>query len=183
MYTESQVLYSQSVPRRRGMSLIEPPEGTADWPYVIQYDRSVGPGGLPLLKPPYRRITAIDLNTGEHVWQIPFGKGPTDHPAIAHLELGPLGSVFDDVVAEGGILITKTLLISYLASKDEIGEDETGSILVALDKATGELLAELNVEQRLHGPVMSYLHLGRQYIAVAGGGSADDAELIVFALP
>lgn len=166
-----------------GMSLIVPPEGSSDWPYVIQMDRRVGPLGLPLLKPPYRRITAIDLNTGEHIWQIPFGKGPTDHPLIANLDLGPLGSVYDDVVAEGGILVTKTLLISYLAQKDEIDEDAHGSILVAHDKATGELVATVMVEQRLHGAPMSYMHEGRQYIAVAGGGRDDDAELIVFALP
>ena len=77
---------------------IFPPEGSSDWPYVIQMDRRVGPLGLPLLKPPYRRITAIDLNTGEHIWQIPFGKGPTDHPLIANLDLGPLGSVYDDEI-------------------------------------------------------------------------------------
>ena len=77
----------------------------------------------------------------------------------------------------------KTPLISYLASKDEIDEDETGSILVAVDKDTGETVAELNVEQRLHGPVMSYMHEDRQYIAVAGGGRNDDSELLVFALP
>lgn len=183
MDPETGILYVQSVTRPMGMSLIVPPDGTSDWPYVIQYDRSVGPRGLPLLKPPYRRITAIDINTGEHIWQIPFGKGPTDHPAITHLNLGPLGSVFNDVVAEGGILLTKTLLISYLAAKDEIGEDATGSILVAVDKDTGEIVAELNVEQRLHGPVMSYLHEDRQYLAVAGGGRNDDAELLVFALP
>ena len=183
MDPETQILYIPSATRPMGMSLVVPPEGSSDWPYVIQMDRRVGPLGLPLLKPPYRRITAIDLNTGEHIWQIPFGKGPTDHPEIAHLNLGPLGSVYDDVVAEGGILITKTLLISYLAQKDEIDEDAHGSILVAHDKATGELLAQVMVEQRLHGAPMSYFHQGRQYIAVAGGGRDDDAELIVFALP
>ena len=165
------------------MALIEPPLGTSAWPYVIEYQRTTGPQGLPLLKPPYRRITAIDLNTGEHSWQIPFGKGPTDHPAIAHLNLGPLGSVFTDAVAEGGILITRTLLISYLAQKDEIDENAHGSILRAHDKLTGELVGEVLVEQRLHGAPMSYMHEGRQYIGIAGGGRDKDAELIVFALP
>ena len=81
------------------------------------------------------------------------------------------------------LILTKTLLISYLAQKDEIDADAHGSILVAHDKATGELLAQVMVEQRLHGAPMSYFHQGRQYIAVAGGGRDDDAELIVFALP
>ena len=183
MDPETQTLYIQSVTRPIGMALVEPPDGTSDWPYVIQYTRTAGPRGLPLVKPPYRRITAIDLNTGEHVWQIPFGKGPTDHPDIVDLDLGPLGTGFNDVVAEGGILITKTLLISYLAAKDEIGPEETGSILVAHDKATGELIGEVNVALRLHGPIMSYQIQNKQYIAIAGGGRNNDAELLAFVLP
>ena len=180
---ETNILYIPSATRPHGMSLVEPPEGSSDWPYVIQMDRQVGPFGLPLLKPPYRRITAIDLDTGEHVWQIPFGKGPANHPMLEHLNLPPMGSVYKDVVAEGGILITKTLLISYLAQKDEIDPDAHGSILVAHNKLTGELIGELMVDQRLHGPPMSYMYDGKQYIAVAGGGRDDDDELLVFGLP
>lgn len=180
---ETNILYIPSHTRPYAMSLVEPPPGTSDWPYVISVQRNVGPMGLPLVKPPYRRITAIDLNTGEHVWQVPFGRGPANHPALAHLNLPPLGSVFSDVSAEGGLLITRTLLISYLAQKDEINADAHGSILVAHDKMTGALLAEVMVDQRLHGPPMSYMHDGRQYIAVAGGGRDKDDELLVFALP
>ena len=182
MDPETQTLYVPSVTRPTGMALVEPPDGTSDWPYVIRYDRSQGPQGLPLLKPPYRRITAINLNTGEHEWQVPLGKGPTDHPAIAHLKLGDLGSVFSDVVAEGGVLVTKSLVISYLAAKDEIGPEETGSILVAFDKTNGTKAGEVFVDQRLHGPIMSYQHDEIQYIAVAGGGRDNDAELLVFKL-
>ena len=182
MDPETQTLYVPSVTRPTGMALVEPPDGTSDWPYVIRYDRSQGPQGLPLIKPPYRRITAINLNTGEHEWQVPLGKGPTDHPAIAHLKLGDLGSVFSDVVAEGGVLVTKSLVISYLAAKDEIGPEETGSILVAFDKTNGTKAGEVFVDQRLHGPIMSYQHDEIQYIAVAGGGRDNDAELLVFKL-
>ena len=84
---ETGILYIPSATRPHGMSLIAPPEGTSDWPFVIQMERQVGPFGLPLLKPPYRRITAIDLNTGNHVWQIPFGMGPANHPMLEHLDL------------------------------------------------------------------------------------------------
>lgn len=94
-----------------------------------------------------------------------------------------MGSLYTDVVAEGGILITKTLLISYLAQKDEIDPDAHGSILVAHDKMTGELMGEVMVDQRLHGPPMSYMHEGQQYVAVAGGGRDNDDELLVFSLP
>ena len=86
------------------------------------------------------------------------------------------------MVAEGGVLITKSLVISYLAAKDELGPEETGSILVAFDKTSGAKAGEVFVEQRLHGPVMSYEHDSVQYLAVAGGGRAEDAELLVFKL-
>ena len=180
---ETGIIYIPSATLPHGMGLVAPPGGTSDWPYIIQMDTKIGPFGLPLLKPPYRRITAIDLNTGEHVWQIPFGRGPANHPMLEHLNLPPLGSVFSDVVAEGGVLITKTLLISYLAQKDEIDPEAHGSILVAHDKMTGDLLGEVLVDQRLHGPPMSYQVGDNQYIAVAGGGRDDDNELLVFALP
>ncbi|MDE0190112.1 MAG: hypothetical protein OXQ90_02040, partial [Gammaproteobacteria bacterium] len=157
--------------------------GTSDWDYVIAYQGTRGPQGLPLVKPPYRRITAIDLNTGEHVWQIPFGNGPTNHPAIKDLNLGPLGSPYGDAVAEGGILLTKTLLISYLSKRGELGRRAPGTFLRAFDKKTGELLGEVDVETRLHGALMTYTHKGRQYIAAAGGGRRGDGELVAFALP
>jgi len=128
-------------------------------------------------------VTVRDLDTGEHVWQVAFGKGPANHPLLKHLNLPPLGSAFTDVSHEGGLLITKTLLIAYLAQKDEIDPDAHGSILVAHNKMTGELIGEIMVDQRLHGPPMTYMHEGRQYIAVAGGGRDKDDELIVFALP
>jgi quinoprotein glucose dehydrogenase len=179
---ETNILYVQSHTRPYAMSLVPPDDPASDWPYVIRVQRNIGPMGLPLVKPPYRRITAIDLDTGEHVWQVPFGRGPVDHPAIAHLDLPDLGSVFNDVSAEGGLLITRSLLITYLAQKDEISPDSTGSILVALDKTTGIKVGELMVDRRLHGPVMSYEHNGRQFITVAGG-RFDESELISFALP
>ena len=181
---ETGILYVESVTRPTGMALVEPKPGTSDWRYVIEYRGARGPQGLPLVKPPYRRITAIDLNTGEHVWQIPFGRGPTDHPALKGLGLGPLGSVYSDVVAEGGILVTKTLLVTYIAKRDDSGDrTAAGSLLRAYDKATGAMLGEVDVPARLHGAPMAYLHEGRQYIAAAAGGRRDDAELIAFALP
>ncbi len=180
---ETGILYVDSVTRPTGHSLV-PPRGKSDWRYVIEYLPARGPQGLPLLKPPYRRITAIDLNAGEHVWQIPFGRGPADHPAIKAQKLGPLGGVFTDSVAEGGILVTKTLLITYIAKRDHLADPRaTGTLLRAYDKATGALRGEVDVAQRLHGAPMTYSHQGRQYIAVAAGGRRQDAELIAFALP
>ena len=64
-----------------------------------------GPRGLPLFKPPYGRISAIDMNEGEILWQVANGDGPRDNPAIAHLKLGPLGNT-----GHSAPLVTKTLL-------------------------------------------------------------------------
>jgi len=180
---ETGILYVESQSMPIGMAVVPPP-GPSDWDYVINYVPTRGPRGLPLVKPPYRRITAIDLNTGEHVWQIPFGNGPRNHPALRDLKLGPLGSPYGDTVAEGGILLTKTLLISYLSRRGELGRGAPdGTFLRAFDKATGEFLGEVDVDTRLRGAPMTYMHGGRQYIAVAAGGRRGDGQLIAFALP
>ena len=180
---ETGILYVESQTNPVGMAVVPTEPGTSDWDYVIAYQPTSGPQRLPLVKPPYRRITAIDLNTGEHVWQIPFGNGPNNHPAIRHLKLGPLGSPYGDTVAEGGILLTKTLLIGYLSKRGELGGRTPGTFLRAFHKKTGELLGEVEVETRLHGALMTYMHEGRQYIAAAGGGRRGDGELVAFALP
>ena len=112
------------------------------------------------------------MNRGEMLWQIPLGEGPRDHPAIRHLNLGRLGTPPQDgVVTEGGVLVTKTLIVSIEPIVDELGDRSAdGSYLVAFDKATGDLLAQLEVDRSLHGGPMTYMHEGRQYILVAGGG-------------
>ena len=89
--SDTGILYVPSHTRPYAMSLVEPDDPDSDWPYVINVQRNIGPMGLPLTKPPYRRITAIDLNTGEHVWQTAFGKGPANHPLLEHLNLPDLG--------------------------------------------------------------------------------------------
>ncbi len=180
---ETGILYVESQTRPIGMALAPPAEGSSDWQYVISYQPAAGPRGLPLLKPPYRRITAIDLNTGEHAWQIPFGQGPTNHEAIRHLKLGLLGSSYMDVVAEGGILVTSTLLITYISKTDEHRKKTPGSYLRAYNKGTGDMIAQVSVDSRLHGAPMTYLTNGRQYIAIAAGGRAEPQELVSFVLP
>jgi quinoprotein glucose dehydrogenase len=181
-------LYVQSITKPANMSLFVPDRNRSDLDYMIaigEADSFERPQGLPLTKPPYRRITAYDLNRGEIAWQIPFGEGPREHPAIRHLNLGPLGSHFPDgVIAEGGILVTKTLLITYLADVDELGPRVArGSFLQAYDKSTGDLLHSLKVDRHLHGSPMTCEFDGRQYIVIAGGGHSEPAELIAFGLP
>ena len=132
------------------------------------------PQGLPLLKPPYSRMTAIDLNAGDHAWMQPNGDGDRyrNHPLLRHLDLPPLGGE-----GHGGPLLTKTLLVSALSA----GGSDGGPRLVARDKASGAIVASLDLPSGAIGTPMTYLHEGRQYIALTIGG--DVPELIALALP
>ena len=192
---DSGILYVESMTNPIVMALVNTADnvtrsqtelGTSDFRYEIKYQPMEGPQGLPLLKPPYRRLTAINLQTGEHVFQIPVGDGPINHPAIKHLNLPPMGSPYPagGSVVEGGILVTKTILISFLATLDELGDRIAhGGHLRALDKTTGAVLGQVAIDRSLHGAPITYMHEGQQYIAVAGGGGTEKAELVVFSLP
>ena len=139
--------------------------------YVRELRRPPGPRDLPLFKPPYGRITAIDLNKGEILWQRPNGIGPEsvrNHPALAGLDLPPLGSGRDQV------LVTKTLLFSGQSTSNADGE----FLLVARDKMTGEVVAEVPLPGRTIGPPMTYLLDGTQYIAITvRGRPGEDRDL------
>ncbi|MCH7749298.1 MAG: pyrroloquinoline quinone-dependent dehydrogenase [Acidobacteria bacterium] len=134
------------------------------------------PRGLPLFKPPYSRMTAIDLSTGEHAWMQPMGTGERfrNHALLRDLNLPPLGG--DS--SRAGPLVTRTLLIYALTTGGTAG----GPRLVALDKATGEELASVDLPRGAIGTPMTYLLDGRQYIALTVGGSPVP-ELIALALP
>ena len=133
------------------------------------------PQGLPLWKPPYSRMTAIDMNTGEHAWMQPLGNGDRirNHRLIRHLDLPPLGGD-----GRGGPLLTKTLLISALTT----GGTDDGPRLVARDKSTGEEVASVDLLGPAIGSPMTYMLDGRQYIALTVTGSRAP-ELIALALP
>ena len=151
-----------------------------------------GPRGLPLFKPPYGRITAIDMNTGEHVWMVPNGDGPRDHPAIKQLNLGPLG-----VPGRPSPLLTKTLLFigegfsNYTGGGSrvppgmppEIVTNSGGNKFRAYDKNTGDTLWEFELDAGTSGPPVSYMFEGRQYIVVAIGDPMHNPELVAFSLP
>ena len=132
------------------------------------------PEGLPLLKPPYTRMTAIDLNTGEHAWMQPNGDGNRvrNHPRLRDLDLPPLGGD-----GKGGPLLTRTLLVSALSA----GGTDDGPRLVARDKSTGEILASVDLPASGIGTPMTYMLEGIQYIALTVGGEVP--ELIALALP
>ncbi len=132
------------------------------------------PQGLPLLKPPYSRMTAIDMNTGEHEWMVPLGDGARyrNHPLLRDLDLPPLGG--DGV---GGPVLTKTLVVSALSA----GGSDGGPRLVARSKDTGQELGFVNLPTGAIGTPMTYLADGKQYIALAIGGRPP--EIVAFALP
>ncbi|HEV8318389.1 MAG TPA: PQQ-binding-like beta-propeller repeat protein [Vicinamibacterales bacterium] len=136
------------------------------------------PGGMPIYKPPYSRMTAIDMNKGEHAWMQPTGHGYfiRNHPLLKDLNLPPLGG--DSSLS--GPLLTKTLLISALTSGGS--RNQNGPRLVARDKKTGNEVASVDLPAGALGAPMTYMLDGRQYIAVTVGGSPYP-ELIVLTLP
>ena len=137
------------------------------------------PEGLPLFKPPYSRLTAIDMNTGNHAWMVAAGNGDRirNNPRLKGLNLPPLGGDSNF----SGPLLTRTLLIYALTS----GGSNGGPRLVAYDKATGKELASADLPGAAIGTPMTYLLDGRQYIAITvqGRTSTDIPELIALALP
>ncbi|GAB1258412.1 glucose/quinate/shikimate family membrane-bound PQQ-dependent dehydrogenase [Aurantivibrio plasticivorans] len=141
--------------------------------------------GLPLLKPPYGTVTAIDLNQGEIAWQVAHGKGPKDHPAIKHLNLPDLGNSSHSFLSSGGPLVTKTLLFVNQVQRefDSSAYSKTEWYLRAFDKQTGEVkwVEKMNVPP--FGTPMSYSYQGKQYIVMATGGAGAPAQLVAYALP
>ena len=139
-----------------------------------------GPRGLPLMKPPYGRITAFDLNRGEQAWMVPNGDGPRNHPALAGLNLPPLGDA-----TPSAVIATKTLLFVTEADKSTPRSPANvgGTKFKALDKATGETLWSIDLGVGQNGTPMTYMHDGKQYVVVAVGGTDYPAELVALALP
>jgi quinoprotein glucose dehydrogenase len=132
--------------------------------------------GLPLVKPPYSRLTAYELNRGSLAWQIPLGDGPRRHPLLAGLNLPPLGG------GRGWVLATRSLLfVGHRGGRSGPGMPPESPALLAVDKATGTVVARHELPLGPSAP-MTYLHQGRQYIAMATGGGAR-AEIVAVALP
>jgi quinoprotein glucose dehydrogenase len=139
-----------------------------------------GPRGLPLMKPPYGRVTAFNLNTGDQAWMVPNGDGPRNHPALAGLNLPPLGDA-----TPSAVIATKTLLFVTQADKSTPRSPANvgGTKFMALDKATGETLWSIDLGVGQNATPMTYQHDGKQYVVVAVGGTDYPAELVALALP
>jgi quinoprotein glucose dehydrogenase len=138
--------------------------------------------GLPLVKPPYSRITAINMDTGEFRWQVPFGATPpniTNHPALKGLNLGPLGRPGNN----SGTLVTKTLLIAGEKTFGPTPSGARGAMLRAYDKMTGAEVGAVFMPAPQTGNPMTYMLNGRQYLVVAISGGAYTGELMALRLP
>ncbi len=169
---ETNVLYVGSFTNPSAMALVADPKfsdiryisgGGAELPWLH---------GLPLVKPPYGRITAIDMNKGEFLWQVPNGPTPkeiAENPALKGIDLPPTGRMTRAVT-----LVTKTLLFT--------AEGWGGSpVLRAHDKATGDVLAEIPLPGGVGGLPMTYEIDGEQFIVVSVAGE-HGAELVALAL-
>jgi quinoprotein glucose dehydrogenase len=149
----------------------EQPTGTSITDYVV--GPAASPGrieGLPYWKAPYSKITAIDLNTGEHLWWIPVGDTPRnvlDHPALQGRDDPRTGTG-----RQASQFVTPDMLVYA-------GDDSDGRAHVfAVDKRTGEEIARVPAPRNIRYGMMTYMHEGKQYIVVQmNGGNA------AFALP
>jgi quinoprotein glucose dehydrogenase len=138
-------------------------------------------GGLPLLKPPYGRITAIDLDKGEFRWQIAHGETPDNirnHPALKGLNIPRTGR--PGLI---GPLTTKTLVIAGEAGFFTTPSGARGAMLRAYDKMTGKEAGAVYMPAPQSGSPMTYMLNGEQYLVVAIGGGNYSGELVAFKLP
>lgn len=142
--------------------------------------------GLPVIKPPYDRITAYDMNTGDMLWQKTHSSTPDEirnHPALRGLTLPRLGQPGRTFI---GVLTTKTLVIAGEGGVHSNAKGEQVALLRAYDKVTGEdVPAEVNMPGKQTGSPMTYLHNGKQYIvlAVTTIGANGGGELVAYSLP
>jgi len=136
--------------------------------------------GLPITKPPYGRITALDLNRGTLLWMVPNGDGPRNHPLLKDLNLPPLGTA-----GRAAPLITKTLLFIGEGSDAIPGvpAGAYGNKFRAYDKATGKVVWEMELPAGTTGGPMTYSAQGKQYLVVTIGGKNSPPEWVALGLP
>jgi len=200
---ETHILYVHSQSAVATLGLVPPPEGAA--PDVRYHQgtvlagarRSGGSGsaaaaeggavtaltiqGLPLIKPPYGQLNAINLDTGDILWQVPHGETPDNvknNPALKGLNVprtGRPGNV--------GTLVTKTLLISGEPGFGITSNGQRGAMLRAYDKKSGTEVGAVYMPAPQTGSPMTYLLNGKQYLVVAISGGSYSGELLALRLP
>jgi quinoprotein glucose dehydrogenase len=166
-------------PSNRAIKKMTNPEATMEYASVGTFPDIEG---LPIIKGPYGRITAINLNTGTLAWMVPNGDGPRYHPLLKALNLPPLG-----VPNRPAPLLTRTLLFLGEGSNAVSGTPQTdwgwGKKFRAYDKANGRVIWETELPSGTTGGPMTYMLKGKQYIVVPIGSRTEPAEYVALALP
>jgi quinoprotein glucose dehydrogenase len=182
------ILYVPTIRLANVIKLVKSEHPDSNLPYVHRNAYSPenwprGPAGLySPFKPPYGSLVAIDLNKGEILWRVPNGDGPRDHPALKHLNLPRLGQP-----GRVGPLVTKTLVFlgegmsggGFSPPGAAIG----GKMFRAYDKATGEVVWEMELPGGTKSSPITYMLGGKQYLVLAVGWRDMPGELIALALP
>ncbi len=190
---ETGMLYVYSHTLVRVLSMVNDPK-RSDMAYISAGSASEDGGGglsvngIPIIKPPWGRITAIDLNKGEIAWQIAHGDTPDaikNHPALKGVTIPRTGRPGGAGGSSGGIgtLVTKTLLISGEGGTVAMPDGQRGAMLRAYDKKTGTEVGAVQMSGAQTGSPMTYMLGGKQYIVVAASSSIRPGELMAYRLP
>ena len=137
--------------------------------------------GLSIVKPPYAVISAINLDKGDIIWQVPYGETPDavrNHPALKGMNIpntGQPGSV--------GLVVTKSLVVLGDSQVTTTPQHPRGAMLRAYDKANGKEVGAVYMPAPQSGSPMTYMWQGKQYILVAVSGGAYSGEYIAYRLP
>src|SRR5690242_2256448 len=138
--------------------------------------------GMPLVKPPWGSIVAIDMNKGEILWKIANAETPDNvrnNPALKGLNIPRTGRAANTI----GLLVTKTLLIAGEPGTFTLPDGRQGAMLRAYDKASGKEVGAVYMPTGQTGTPMTYMLNGKQYIVIAIGAANYPAELVAFRLP
>ena len=184
---ETGIMYLYSYTQVVSLGLVNDPE-QSDMNFIRGRAREISAAeasltieGIPIIKPPWGRITAIDLNEGEILWQVPHGETPDNirnHPRLEGVDIPRTGRV-----GRIGTLNTKTLVIAGEGGIFTTPTGEPGAMLRAYDKMTGEEVGEVYMPAPQSGSPMTYVLDGVQYIVVATSGSGQPGRLLAYRLP
>ena len=184
---ETGIAYLYSYTQVVSLGLVNDPE-LSDMDFILGRHRDVSAAdaalnieGIPIIKPPWGRITAIDLNAGDILWQVPHGDTPDNiknHPRLEGLDIPRTGRV-----GRIGTLVTKTLVIAGEGGVVTTPSGESGAMLRAYDKTSGDEVGAVYMPAPQTGSPMTYVHDGAQYVVVAISGGGLPGELVAYRLP
>ena len=183
---ESGTLFVPSITNPRVVTILTPDRRASDMRFFAEQIRPTLTlsSGLPITKPPYGRITAIDLNSGDHRWMVPLGAGPREHRLLRGLNLPALGWA-----SRGFVTVTRSLLLVTQDPAVSVRLSANGRVfeltattrepkLWALAKDSGQVLGSIDLPANAGGSQMTYRVGNRQFIVIPVGGGGVPPELI-----